>query len=240
MRNFILGIIITSLFSFLAHLYFKNESLSAQIITLKSNITSSDGNVQKFKESYFIEQQNRDTTLILFTVTALFGLFSFFTFASVKRMFDTNISEMNNKFNNQVEKSKKVIIHIKNLEGDLSFEVAKNIVSDLKKMRNNEDEESRDYVEIIALSLTACDYYSKSLYLKSDINEKFKAAVESLLSEELNYTSELLSSQSSFQLEYMDYERFLRIKYNIEKVGSKVDLKNLASIFSKLSFPDLN
>jgi hypothetical protein len=50
----------------------------------------------------------------------------------------------------------------------------------------------------------------------------------------------LISTQTIFELETLGYERFLRLQDNIHKVCDLEDKQNLASIFSKLSFPTLD
>lgn len=235
MRNFIFGVILTSLFSFSMYQYFQSQSLISQVNTLKNNITSNNENLQKIKESYYIEQQNRDTTLILFTVTALFTIFSFFTFTSVKRMFDVKVTEIKDKYNEQVAETQKVIIHIKNLEGDLSFETAKNMSSsfNLFKLEYTNDE----LIEVFELALVSCEYYSKSLIYKSDKSLLFENAVKTILKSSLERLKELAEDSGTVSLKTISFNRFASIKSNLERAITKEDSVNLSYIVSKLSFP---
>ena len=56
----------------------------------------------------------------------------------------------------------------------------------------------------------------------------------------LSITADLISTQTIFELKTLGYERFLRLQDNIHKVCDLEDKQNLASIFSKLSFPTLD
>jgi hypothetical protein len=240
MKNFIFVLFSAFLISFCIYFYQSNTSLISQNKTLqKENLPTS--NIQKFKEDYYIQQLSRDTSLLLVVFPILLAITTIATFAGVREEFKRNLAEIKSESEKQISEYNKSVIHIKNLEGDLSFEVAKNLKKDLESLFGNVDENKMDdYINIVELSLTICDYYSKSLNLKSDINPKFKDAVQSLLADTLTDTSDLISTISNFELKNMGYSRFLRIKNNVEKVGTPNDLKNLASIFGKLVFVDLH
>ena len=129
---------------------------------------------------------------------------------------------------------------ILDLRGDLSFEVADKMTKDLTVMFDKEDKEYKDFVSIVEHTLVCCDYYSQSLAFKKNVYPKFKASVSLLIKSHLSDTAQLLSSSDKFELETLGYERFLRLQDNIHKVCDLEDKQNLASIFSKLSFPTLD
>ena len=134
MKNFILGSIITFLISLCVYFYITNTSLSATINTYKTNKNTVDKDFQKAKEAFYIQQQSDNTSLVLFTVTALFGLFSFFTFTSVKGVFDLKVSEIKDKYDEQVTKNGESVIHINNLRSNFNFLWAQKINDDFGKV----------------------------------------------------------------------------------------------------------
>lgn len=126
------------------------------------------------------------------------------------------------------------------LKGDLSYEVADKMSKDLTVMFYKKDKECKDYVSYIEHTLVCCDYFSQSLIFKKDVYPKFKNSVSSMIKDRLSIASELISTQATFELDNLGYERFLRLQDNIHKVADLEDRQNLASIFSKLSFPTLD
>ena len=79
-----------------------------------------------------------------------------------------------------------------------------------------------------------------SVTYKKDVYPKFKESVSSIIKDRLSITADLISTQTIFELKTLGYERFLRLQDNIHKVCDLEDKQNLASIFSKLSFPTLD
>jgi hypothetical protein len=129
---------------------------------------------------------------------------------------------------------------ILDLRGDLSFEVADKMSKDLTIMFGKENKEYKDFVSIVEHTLVCCDYYSQSLAFKKNVYPKFRESVSYIIKDNLSITAELISTQTDFELETLGYERFLRLQDNIYKVCDLEDKQNLASIFSKLSFPTLD
>jgi hypothetical protein len=111
---------------------------------------------------------------------------------------------------------------------------------DLTVMFDKKDKEYKDFVSLVEHTLVCCDYYSQSLAFKKTVYPKFKVSVSSIIKDRLSITTDLISTQTSFELETLGYERFLRLQENIHKVCDLEDKQNLASIFSKLSFPTLD
>lgn len=180
--------------------------------------------------------------LVLTTITVLFTLFVFLTFFGVKEEFVFRLSEFRKAFRKQSKLLDDHKSDILDLRGDLSFEVADKIENHIKELNNIKTENLtyKNFVDIIELSLTSCDYYSQSLIFKKNVYPKFKASVSSIIKNRLSITADLISTQTVFELETLGYERFLRLQDNIHKVCDLEDKQNLASIFSKLSFPTLD
>jgi hypothetical protein len=178
--------------------------------------------------------------LIIMTVTILFGLFSFLTFFSVKEKFRVTIKTLKQKSRDSETTWAEHKTDLLGVKGDLSFEIADKLSRDLDTMFENNSQTYKDFVNIVELTLTCCDYYAQSLIFKKDVYPKFKASVTSLIKNHLSKTAHLISTSSQFELNALGYERFLRIQDNIHKVADLEDRQNLASIFSKLSFPTLD
>tara|TARA_R110002049_G_scaffold22820_2_gene81245 strand:- start:245 stop:865 length:621 start_codon:yes stop_codon:yes gene_type:complete len=181
---------------------------------------------------------NFGTTITFITV--LFSMLGLITFVGIREQFKFSIERLEERFKEQRDES---IIHIKrieSIEGDLSFEVARRDHEKLDSLFDKSEKSFEDYVRIVELSLVTCEYYSKSLLLKSDIHKKFEKSVKNIIKSILSDTSELISTQTKFELNNMGYTRFLRLQKNIELVCDKDDRQNLALIFSKLDFPDLD
>lgn len=179
MIKFLSGVGITLLFILCIYYYRESQTLNSIISTLKQdNRIITNENFQKVKESYYIEQQNRDTNLILFTVTALIALFSATTFIGVKSEFKTNVAKIENNYNAQVAEYQKSVVHITSLEGDLSFEVGKNLANTVEAYKIQYTKE--ELVTVFETILLACNYYAKSLLYKENIHPNFKNPVISI------------------------------------------------------------
>ncbi|MFE3872757.1 hypothetical protein ACFX5F_16185 [Flavobacterium sp. ZS1P70] len=237
MKNFILGVFITIMILVCVSMYIKNTSLTASLSTYRNNKEIINKDFQKAKEDYFIQQQSDNISLILFTVTILFTIFGTATFIGVKSEFKAYIKKINAKYAEQVSENHKVIVHIKNLEGDLSFETAKNISSnfDLFKLAYTNEE----LIEIFEITLVSCEYYSKSLIHKSNKSLTFEKSVKSILQSSIERLKELAEDNGVINLKTINFNRFISIKDNLEKVMTKEDLLNFTFKKSKLSFPTL-
>tara|TARA_R110002096_G_C14548981_1_gene719082 strand:+ start:314 stop:943 length:630 start_codon:yes stop_codon:yes gene_type:complete len=179
------------------------------------------------------------STVITF-VTVLFSFFAVLTFLGVKETFNFSISSLNKRMDDQMTEWNVHKNYIKNVEGDLSFEMGKSINKDLVVLYDKSDKDINDYKKIVEFSLVTCDYLSKSLLLKSDIHPNFEKSVKSLIKSVLSDTYKLISTQDKFELDIMNYNRFLSLQRNIEQVVDLKDKQNLSSIFSKLDFPSLS
>lgn len=140
---------------------------------------------------------------------------------------------------NKVQKDLDIQINkIQSLEGDLCFDFAQyhNDIT-LKSIPLDSEEE---FVKYLELSLVICENYAKSLCLKTDVYPKFERSVKDIIKSFLQGSVEKFSDKEHIILKEMGYKRFLRIQEHIHKVADKEDKQNLAIIFGKLDFPDLD
>lgn len=231
--NLVLLIII---FCYCFYIFSKVSVLSAEIETVK-NSTSVQSQVGM---DWILGLIDSNFSTVITFVTVLFSMLGLITFVGIREQFKFSIERLEKRFKKQRDES---IVHIKRLEsieGDLSFEVASRNHEKLDSLFEKSEKSFEDYVRIVELSLVTCEYYSKSLLLKSDIHKKFEKSVKNIIKSILYDTSELISTQTKFELNNMGYTRFLRLQKNIELVCDKDDGQNLALIFSKLDFPDLD
>lgn len=183
---------------------------------------------------------NSNFGILITFVTVLFGMFSIITFVSISEKSKLSIRKLTKRFEKERDESVVHKNYIKSIEGDLSFEIADKNYHRLNELFDKTDREYDDYVRIVELSLTTCEYFSKSLLLKTDVYPKFDKSVRGLIKSILSDASDLISIQDKFELTNMGYERFLRLQRTIEQIADLDDKQNLSSIFSKLDFPTLD
>jgi len=234
--NFILIIIFFIVIAYLFKSVNVLQSDVSNIITASENQTIHND----VRFNYLIRQISNNFTITVFTVTILFGFVVFLTSRVTTKIIDFKIKRIKKDFKKQKSEYQKYVAHIKSIEGDLSFEIADKNYNRLKVLFENTEMIHNDYVLFVELSLVTCDYYSKSLLLKSDVYPKFEKSVKNKIKSVLSDASHLISTQDRFELINMGYERFLRLQKNIEQVCDLDDKQNLSLIFSKLDFPDLN
>lgn len=236
MKNFILGSIVTFLLSSCVYFYIVNTSLSATINTYKTDKNIIDKDYQKAKEAYFIQQQSDNTSLILFTVTALFTIFSFFTFTSVKRVFDVKVAEIKDKYDEQVTKYEESVIHINNLRSSFSFQFADKINDNFGKVLL---ERPLDIPNLMELGLMSCQNYCYAIGYNSNDSEEFNSAITKYITITFDVMVEKVNSVETVELKTMTYDKFLVIKSSFDLVLDKDNLQKFSIVFSKLSFPTL-
>lgn len=238
MKNFILGSVITLLFSVCVFLYVQNTSLSASLVTYRTDKELVNKEFQKVKEDYYIEQQNRDTNLLLVVFPILLAITSVMTFTGVREEFKSSLAIQKSTYENQISEYNKSIIHIKNLEGDLSFETAKNISKDFDLFKLQYSD--KELIEVVELALISCEYYAKSIILKTDKSVKFENSVTNIIHSSLERLKELSDEQTTINLHSISLNRFITIKNNLEKVINEEGFKNLELFTTKISFPTLD
>lgn len=233
MKNFILGSTITLLFSVCVFLYVQNTSLTASLDTFRNDKEIVNKEFQKVKEDYYIQQQSDNTSLILFTVTALFTIFSFFTFTSVKRMFDLKVAEIKDKYDEQVSKYEESIIHINNLKSGFSFHHANSLHQDFKDLLLNKPIEVSLLVE---LGIVVCEHYCYAVGYNSNNHTKFDDSITIIVSSVIDKMLINTENYNEINLVSMDYKRFISAKKVIEAVIDEENSKRFYKIISKISF----
>lgn len=235
--SLVLNIVLVILFFF----FYNSFKIGNDLSDVKSNISTEHNSITNdVALNVIFGKIDSNFNLILTTITVLFGLFVFLTFVGIKEEFKFRLSTLRKSFREQQILWDEHKSDILDLRGDLSYEVADKMSKDLTIMFENENKEYKDFVSIVEHTLVCCDYYSQSLAFKKNVYPKFKVSVSSLIKNHLSDTAHLLSSSDKFELETLGYERFLRLQDNIHKVCDLEDKQNLASIFSKLSFPTLD
>jgi hypothetical protein len=235
--SLVLNVILVTIFFF----FYNSFKIGKDLSDVKSAISTKHNPIANdVALSIIFGKIDSNFNLVITTMTILFTLFSFFLFKSVKDSFAHRLYMLYKRQSNSEASWAEHKSDILDLRGDLSFEVADKMSKDLTVMFDKEDKEYKDFVSIVEHTLVCCDYYSQSLAFKKSVYPKFKASVSSLIKSHLLDTAQLLSSSDKFELETLGYERFLRLQDNIHKVCDLEDKQNLASIFSKLSFPTLD
>lgn len=235
--SLVLNIVIVVLFFF----FYNSFKLLSETKNVNLNVLSESKSITNDATlSIIFGKIDSNFDLVLTTITILFSLFAILTFFGVKEQFAFQISSVNDRIKNQKASWAEHKSDILYLRGELSFEVADKMSKDLTIMFDNENKEYKDFVSLVEHTLVCCDYYSQSLIYKKNVYPKFKVSVSSIIKDRLSITADLISTQTIFELETLGYERFLRLQDNIHKVCDLEDKQNLASIFSKLSFPTLD
>lgn len=235
--SLVLNIILVVLFFF----FYNSFKVSNDLSDVKSVVSSEHNPISNdVALNIIFGKIDSNFNLVITTMTILFTLFSFFLFKSVKDSFAHRLSMLYKRQSDSEASWAEHKSDILDLRGDLSYEVADKISKDLTIMFDKKDKEYEDFVSIVEHTLVCCDYYSQSLSFKKNVYPKFKESVSSIIKDRLSITADLISTQTIFELETLGYERFLRLQDNIHKVCDLEDKQNLASIFSKLSFPTLD
>ena len=157
MKNFILGSVVAFLFSTCVYLCIQNTSLSATIITYKTDKEFVDKDFQKSKEAYFIQQQSDNVSLILFAVTILFTIFATVTFIGVKSEFHSAIKKNDKRYDSYKAEYDESVVHINNLRSNISFQYGEKINDDFGKVLL---ERPLDIPTLIVLGLMSCSTLS--------------------------------------------------------------------------------
>jgi hypothetical protein len=235
--SLVLNIILVVLFSF----FYNSFQILSETKDVNLNVLSEGKTITNDATlSIIFGKIDSNFNLVLTAITVLFTLFVFLTFFGVKEEFVFRLSELRKVFRKQSKLLDDHKFDILDLRGELSYEIADKMSKDLTVMFDKETKEYKDFVSIVEHTLVCCDYYSQSLSFKKNVYPKFKISVSSIIKDRLSITANLISNQTIFELETLGYERFLRLQDNIHKVCDLEDRQNLASIFSKLSFPSLD
>lgn len=246
MKNYlhlIYGLIIVGLLIAVVISYHNNDVLESRINTINTHLykdlsVNTLTSEKTFKEDYYIEQQSRDTTLILTVFAILAGLVSLFTFLSIERRFTTFKEEVKEvQKNYQIEVSKKQKLHNKKLKKvkknlwetylKMSFEFIEIKRNSASKSLNNGNHE--DYV----INSFECAVHYSIAYMFDKNVDRGK-----ILSELITFLNSLNTylkhSPITIDLEFQsDIKK--DINY-INKINNSEVYNLLNSIYSRLTF----
>lgn len=214
----------------LSNLEYKFDTLREANVRLSQGkeLTSSQIEVRSFKEESYIDQQERDTTLIL-TVVALLATFTaFFTFRGVKDEFEAFKLSINDKYIKVENKNSEQQKRLANLEVDVSFQLA--II--------HEDQATKFYMK------DKMDYYINSLLCsaeelafvlnnQTDENEMF---LENTYKDVIDTLNKIIREQEGKekinQTKLVDFDRFRKRIKQIEKCLKKDDYHLITQVDS--------
>ena len=234
MKNFILGSIITLLFSCCIYLYIQNSSFNASLNTYRHDKELVNKEFQKVKEDYYIQNQSDNLTIILFTVTALMGLLAAATFIGVKSEFHSAIKKNDDRYESYKADYDSTITHIHNLKSGLSLQLADRVNNDFGKVLL---ERPLDIPKLIWLGLISCQNYCFVIAYSSNNSEELKSLVTKYITPIMDVMVEKVKSVDKVELDIVSYSKFLTIKNSLDSVLDKDNLQKFSFIFSKLSFP---
>ena len=235
--SLILNVILVTIFFF----FYNSFKIGNDLSDVKSAISTKHNPIANdVALNIIFGKIDSNFNLVITTMAILFTIFGFFLFQGLREHFLHHLSMLDKRQSDSEASWAEHKSDILDLRGDLSYEVADKISKDLTIMFDKKDKEYEDFVSIVEHTLVCCDYYSQSLSFKKNVYPKFKESVSSIIKDRLSITADLISTQTIFELETFGYERFLRLQDNIHKVCDLEDKQNLASIFSKLSFPTLD
>lgn len=233
MRNFILGSIISLLFSCCIYFYILNNSLKASLNTYRNDKELVDKEIQKAKEDYYIQNQSDNLTIILFTVTGLFTIFAAVSFFGVKSEFKSAIKKNDERYEDYKTQYDSTITHIHNLKSSLSLQLAEKISNDFGKVLL---EKPLDISKLIWLGLTSCQNYCFVIVYSSNNSNELKSLVTKFISPIMDVMVEKVNSVDKIELDIVSYSEFLTIKNSLDSVLDKDNLQKFSFVFSKLSF----
>lgn len=230
---FIIGIIVLSGILFHKYNVLENRISSfTQTQTVTGVDTAPPDVIQKFKEDYYIKQLDRDTTLILVLFPVLLGLVAAFSYTSVKEEFKSQIQKVKEDYERKINDFEKTTESFYELEGDVNYEVARFRDSD-----SLEYYDKKEWEGFVVFKLLAVDYYAKSIFQKKSANDKFVNSVTSTIIANLEEMISVIETEGSdMKMKELAYDKFIRIKNNLEKLENPKINKLIARIFSKLKF----
>jgi hypothetical protein len=198
--------------------YHNNNVLESRINSLNKN--SIDFKSEKtFKEDFYITQQSRDTTLLLFVFSALVGIIGLFTYTNIVESFRNSIDEIKADNVNQKAERDKYHNNFILLESELNYQTGL-IYS----------ERASEFLKInvrssIVQSLSAMEKFASCIESENYINRK--PALDSLYSE-LEFLNKI--TLGDFFLIDIDFKIY---KKRIERITRVLD-NNGTTIFNQI------
>jgi hypothetical protein len=95
---------------------------SFQRLVLKDKTLEKDIKFQQFKEDSYLRQLDRDTTLILWFIAIVAGLFGIVSFSSINRRIITLEDDLEKKYGNHLKKVNNLTDDLQDIKADLNSE----------------------------------------------------------------------------------------------------------------------
>lgn len=236
----LLSLIIVLLLVITAILYSKNQSFESRINTLSKSIQHlklSDSTSVKhefykaqFKEDYYIQQQNKDTTLILFVFGVVTVVLGYLSYNSFVHQVDVAVDKVKADYDDHLKKYEK---QEHRLDGLMSDFTSREGFRNLEKSINSFDRKEYDwYIYYLFLSLN--DFSDK--YFIDSKKKSFETVCKLLIE---NANSDLLKALENLnglnEIKNVNDETIQYCIKNIRRFGSvEIDEKAIL-LYSKLS-----
>ncbi|WP_424493782.1 hypothetical protein [Salinimicrobium sp. GXAS 041] len=108
-----------------------------------------------FKEDYYIQQLNRDTTLILFVIGFVFVIFGLLSFKTFEDRFSSYIAESESKNIERLNEYKSLEVALESLNSKVSFDNSK-----LLRSKSKEHLSNGEYALYLEEALSSIRYFS--------------------------------------------------------------------------------
>lgn len=231
------SIAITTLIVTSAVLYSKNQALGNRINTISQSIermahedstfVKHESYKTQFKEDYYIQQQDYNTTLILtvFGLTiAFFGFLSYNSFLSQVKGIEAKVKK-NKRL--QEEEHKRHEDKLIELSNDVSYQLGSAILKEAKEKLDLQD-------QIIHI-ITGCEHLSKAIANPINENEEYINSTKGIISDHIKELAELIDKNSdNIVYSNLKPERLQSKQDRIRKVIPSEDVHLLNKIFSKI------
>lgn len=131
---------------------------------------------QQFKEDSYLRQIDRDTTLTLWFIAIIFGVFGLISFASFNRRVGQIEKTLQDKYKNHIKELDNLKYDVNNLKADLNSESAIIYNEKADKYFNERNYDSYVFYELIAVSRST-SYY---LHYRNENSSLAKFTLKSL------------------------------------------------------------
>lgn len=234
----LLSAIIIVLITISAILFSYNRGLNNRIDTLSKSVErislsdstyiSIEVDKMRFKEDYYIQQQSKDTTLILTVFGLLTIVFGYFSFNSFRKEVENVVNEVKEDYNIYVKKYEDEKHKLVILENKVNYQMSMFYFDYAKSV---EDIKSFDYT---FFRLKGCAFLAKILVNPIDENEQFISAIQSIIDENITELSRELLHEIYISENEVNTEMLKTIQETISKVVDNKNYQLLNQIFSKI------
>jgi hypothetical protein len=241
MKSILYGIVIVLIASnlllmyYLSNLEYKLDTLNEANVRLSQykELTANEIKFRSFKEEQYISQQERDTTLILFVFAIFTGAVAFITFRSVTKQVIEHTASLDKKYADQQAKNNEHHKRLLKLEVDLSFQIAIIREEEAKKLLSEGNIDG--YINTLLCSTENLAYV---LNTQVGENEQFLSATYSDIVKQLNDVLQIFETGKTAinNQGVVDFERFKKRIFEIDKCLKKEDYHLITSVQSKFEY----